>query len=408
MKIQQKTPQLLRLIGALTLIGVISIQTLLLPSAYAATGQITLRSLTLQANGLNGGSAPGALVTHLFGFTLPTAGDVGSIKFEYCTTAADVGAAVCQPPLNMDATAATLTGGSGIAGMTVLSTTANSVILTHGASPITLGANTAATFQLTGVKNPLAKKADLVTDEPNYTYFVRITNYLSLDGTGTPIDKGTVTASTASPIILTGTMPESLVFCTGETIPFKLDGGGAPTTIPDCANATAGTIKFDQLFDPTMTATSTSQMAASTNASNGYVITVNGTTLMSGGNIINAITAAGGDFPVTGSSQFGINLKLNDTTYIPHALGAEITPVSIDSVGSNLRGEAFTDYNTVNKFRYVSGDPVADSGYTAAGPGSRIASDGQIYTVSYIANVPGSQPAGDYSTTLTYICTPSY
>lgn len=404
MKIHQKTPQLLRLIGVFTLIGAISLQTLLLPSAYAS--QIVSRSLTLQANGLNGGSAPGVVVNHLFGFTIPTAGNVGSIKFEYCTTAADVGTQTCQSPTAMDATAATLGAATGINGMSVSSTTANSVVLTHSPA-ISISANTVATFQLMDIKNPQAKKADNITDEPNYTFFVRISTYASLDASGTAIDKGTVTASTAAPIHLTGTMPESLVFCTGATVPFKLDTNSQPTTIPDCANATAGNIRFDQLFDPTTTAASSSQMAASTNAGNGYAITVNGSTLMSGPT--NSIAAMATDtFPIAGASQFGLNLKANDITYLTNATGAEITPASVDSTAANLRGEAFTGYNTVNKFKFVSGDVVADSGFTASGPGTRIASDGQIYTVTYIANVPGSQPAGDYSTTLTYICTPTY
>lgn len=407
MKIPHKTPHLLRLIGVITLIAAISLQSLLLPSAYAA-GQITTRSLTLQANGLNGGSAPGVLVNHLFNFTLPTAGNVGSIKFEYCTTAADVGAQTCQTPTAMDASGASLTSGTGINGMSVGTKTTNSVILTHGAAPIAISANTVAAFQLSNVKNPQAKKADAITNEPNYTFYVRISTYASLDATGTAIDKGTVTASTAAPIYLSGTMPESLIFCTGATVPFKMDTTqmpAVPTTIPDCANATSGEIKFNQLFDPTTTATSTSQMAASTNAGNGYVITVNGSTLMSGTtNSITAMSTAA--FPVTGASQFGLNLKANDTTYLASATGGEISPGSVD--GSNLRGEAFTGYNVVNKFKFVSGETVADSGFTNGGPGTTVASDGQIYTVTYIANVPGSQPAGDYSTTLTYICTPTY
>lgn len=408
MKISQKTPQILRLIGVLTLIGIVSFQSLLQPSAYAAA-QITVRSLTLQANGLNGGSKPGAVVNHLFGFTLPTAGDIGSIKFEYCTAAADVGSQTCQAPNLMDASAASLGAATGINGMSVdaVHTNANTVVLTHSPTLYNVGANTAATFQLMGVKNPQALKADGLTNEPNYTFFVRISTYASYDGTGTAIDKGTVTASTASPINLTGTMPESLVFCTGATVPFKLDSGNNPTTIPDCANATPGDIKFDQLFDPTTTAASSSQMAASTNAGYGYAITVNGTTLMSG--TTNSVAAMGTDAnPIAGSSQFGINLRANDTTYLTNATGAEITPVSQDSTAVNLRGEAFTGYDTMNKFKFVSGDVVADSGYTSSGPGTRIASDGQIYTVTYIANVPGSQPAGDYTTTLTYICTPTY
>jgi hypothetical protein len=202
-------------------------------------------------------------------------------------------------------------------------------------------------------------------------------------------------------------MPEALLFCTGATVPFKV----AAPTIPDCANATTGTISFNQLFDQISTATATSQMAASTNAGGGYVITVNGSTLKSGTtNQLDPMASAG--FPITGASQFGLNLKANDTTYLATATGTEVSPDHTASTGLVFyRGEALTGYNTLNQFKFNSGDSVADSGYDLLGPapgGTPKGSDAQIYTVTYIANVPGSLPAGDYSTTLTYICTPTY
>lgn len=410
MKIQRNTPPLLRLIGVLVLISAITVQAFTSSTAYA--GQITKRSLTLQANGLNGGSAPGVAVNHLFTFTVPTGGNVGSVKFEYCTTAADVGAATCVAPTAMNAATAALTSGTGIDGMTIDSASANVVILTRG-NTNNVAPNTIVTYQLSNVTNPQAKKADTVTNEPNYTFYVRISTYASLNASGTPIDKGTVTASTADPIILSGTMPESLIFCTGETVPFKIDTApdpDVPTTIPDCANATPGVINFNQLFDPTTTASATSQMAASTNAGYGYVITVNGATLMSGvTNQINPMTSSA--FPIAGVSQFGLNLKANDATYLGTATGGEVSPLPAESDATHTyRGQAINGYDVVNNFKFVSGDAVANShnGYTEGAPGATAATDGQIYTVTYIANVPGSQPAGDYSTTLTYICTPTY
>ena len=411
MNIHKKAPTLLRALSVFTLIGAITIQTLLQTTAYA--GQITVRSLTLQANGLNGGSKPGAAVNHLFTFTVPSAASVGSVRFEYCTKAADVGTETCQSPPGMNAATATLTSGTGIDGMTIDAATQNTILLRRGnTNPVAAG--TIVTYQFSNVTNPQAMKADTITPEPNYTFYARISTYASQDGSGTAIDRGTVTASTAEPIVLTGTMPESLVFCTGETVPFIVDNsGGSPvtTTIPDCANATPGQIRFDQLFGPTTTATSLSQMAASTNASEGYVITVNGATLMSG--TTNSIAAlAAESFPTPGVSQFGLNLKANDDSYLDSARGAEVTPLPSDSIpgGATYRGQAAAGYDVVNKFRFASGETVANSynGYSAGTPGSTAATDGQVYTVTYIANVPGSQPAGDYSTTLTYICTPTF
>lgn len=224
----------------------------------------------------------------------------------------------------MNAATATLTSGTGIDGMTVDAASANSVLLRRGNNN-SVPAGTIVTFGLSNVTNPQALKADNVTPEPNYTFYVRISTYTSQDGTGVPVDRGPVTASTAEPIVLTGTMPESLVFCTGETVPVV-----ASTTIPDCANATPGMINFNQLFSPTSTATSMSQMAASTNAGQGYIITVNGSTLMSGTNNILAMSSTA--VPVPGTSQFGLNLKANDTTYLDAATGAEATPLPSESV----------------------------------------------------------------------------
>lgn len=84
-------------------------------SAYtapnASASQIVTRSLTLQPVGSVGGSAPGGVVNHAYQFTLPNVGtpDVGSIKFLYCTTAADpTGGSACVAPTGMSVTGAAL------------------------------------------------------------------------------------------------------------------------------------------------------------------------------------------------------------------------------------------------------------------------------------------------------------
>jgi hypothetical protein len=240
----------------------------------------------------------------------------------------------------------------------------------------------AATYRLDTITNPTTT---------NQTFYVRITTYISTDATTGATDTGTVAASTATQIVLTGTMPESLIFCAGGTI-------GTTSTVPDCSTATAGTVSFNQLFSPADTATSTSQLAASTNAGAGYVITVNGPTLTSGSNTIVAMNSA--TTGVRGISQFGMNLKLNTTATSDPAVGAEIAPTSN---GTNFRGQALTGYNTADTFKFTTGDSIADSASGGAG-----GTDAQIYTISYIVNVSGGQAAGTYTTTLTYICTPTF
>jgi hypothetical protein len=100
---------------------------------------------------------------------------------------------------------------------------------------------------------------------------------------------------------------------------------------------------------------------------------------------------------IRGTAQFGLNLKANTVAVSNPAIGTEITPVA--DAGA-YRGRAAAGYDTVDAFKYASGNIVADS--NSAG------TDAQIFTVSYVANVPGNQPAGTYSTTLTYICTPTF
>src|ERR1035437_7234707 len=96
-------------------------------SAYAA--QITARSLTLQAGGTDGGSKPGGVVNHKFDFNLPTTGNIGSIKFEYCTNASTT----CVMPVGLVTTSATVTNQTGVTGFTLTNTTNGAPFLTKAA-----------------------------------------------------------------------------------------------------------------------------------------------------------------------------------------------------------------------------------------------------------------------------------
>jgi hypothetical protein len=360
---------------------VATVATVLIPQS-ASAGQITNRSLLLQANGTTGGATIGGIVNHVFTFTVPSVGNtnIGSIQFQYCTTAS-VSACVTPSGLKTDATnPTTLSAQSGATGFTLNNTTNGSPYITRTAAAVTAG--TVLSYTLSAVTNPT------VTPQ---TFYVRITTYSLAALGGTAYDTGSVAAATTNQITLTGTMPESLIFCVGATV-------ATTSGIPDCATATAGNVTFNQLFSPTDTATATSQMAASTNAGSGYNITVNGVTLTSGSNTIPAMVAAG--TVVRGTGQFGMNLKLNTTATSTVAVGAEVNAVPN---GTSLRGQASVGYNTVDNFKFVSGDTVAKSDYTVAGP-----TNAQIFTTSYIVDVAGNQASGTYTSTLTYICTGTF
>ncbi len=358
----------------------------------ASANQITVRSLTLQAGTTDGGSKRSGTVNHLFTFTVPNVGapTIGSIQFKYCTLAAGT----CTTPAGLLTTSATMGTQTGATGFTLVNTTNGSPYITRAAASI--GAGTVLTYQLLGVRNPDATDCPLNnpvpgTSAPSCTFFVRISTFTATNATGTAIDTGSVNASVNEQIILTGTMPESLVFCTGATV-------STTAGVPDCATATIGAVSFNQLFSPTDTAIASSQMAASTNAGSGYSVTINGPTLTSGSNTIIAMGSA--TTGIRGISQFGLNLKANTIATSSPVVGLAVAPAAN---GTNYRGQATAGYNTVDTFKFTSTDVVADSANGGAG-----GSDAQIFTVSYIVNVPGSQPAGTYTSTLTYICTPTF
>lgn len=347
------------------------------PTAYAA--QITTRSLQLIAGATDGGSKPGGVVNHFFTFTLPTSTNVGSIKFEYCTIAVGT----CTMPTGLVTTSATLAAQTGATGFSMVNTANGAPYITRTAAGVT--GPQVVTYRLDTITNPTA------VAPANQTFYVRITAYSDADLGGTAGDAGVVAASTTTQIVLTGIMPESLIFCAGADI--DKTGG-----VPDCSTVTTGVVNFNQLFSPTDTATAWSELAASTNANSGYAISVNGTTMTSGSNTITAMSARAAG--VRGTGQFGLNLKLNTVATSTVPVGAE---VDATPNGTDLRGQAASGYDTVDEFKFASGDIIARSDNGGAGP-----TNSQIFTVSYIVNVPGSQAAGTYTTTLTYICTATY
>jgi hypothetical protein len=347
-------------------------------NAYAA--QITNRKLTL------GSSLGNTATTWAFTFDLPGTTALNGISFQICTAAA----LTCTTPTGWTNTGATLTSltynGSAQAGWTI----DNASLPGGGAQYLGIKNNSSAT----STANPVVVTFSSVTNPntTNETFFARIVTYTGDDYTS-PLDSGVVAASTTQAINLSGTMPESLVFCTGGSVSTTLG-------VPDCSTATSGSVSFNQLFSPIDTAYATSQMAASTNAGSGYVITVNGATLTSGSNTITAMNVAGG--LVVGTAQFGMNVVHDTST---DTLVPALSPLSADVAplynGTNYNGDATaaSGYDVDDTYKFTSGDNIASS---------TIGSDAQIFTSTYIANVPGSQPAGTYTTTLTYICTPTF
>jgi hypothetical protein len=386
----------------------------LLASTVYASGQITNRSLKLENGTTDGGSKPHGSVKHFFTFMLPASTAGQSIVFKYCTNANIDAGGTCTTPTGLGTTGAGVTLGQAAtgdaSGATLVNTTPGAPLI-NLASTVAPTGSVSSTVQLAGVTNP--DGTDCPTTPNGCTFFVNIQFWSGTGGTGTLLSQGTVAAAVNAQITLTGTMPESLIFCTGGAIS-KTSG------IPDCTTATSGSITFNKLFSPTGSAFASSQMAASTNALSGYTITVSGAQLSSGTNHIPGIGATAKTSASTvGTSEFGLNLVADtDAAASTPALSPASAAITPASDGANFWGIAHTNFSTDSTYAFADSGPtggtlvlnnIAGSDYSAGGPtGTGSPTQAQIYTATYMVNAAANQPAGTYTTTLTYICTATF
>lgn len=318
----------------------------------ASAAQITNRSLKLSdaTAGYHGA------IYHL-GFTVGTAGFVGSIEFQFCQNSALL-EDPCVAPYGFDALNANVTGQTGTAGFFKSSSSSVNDFIVNQSPPLFINAGTAITFTLDNVINPT--NAD--------SYYVRVLTYSNTTATGTPVDYGAMAFPITPGFSVNSEVPPYLTFC-----------GGISITDFDCSTANESVIDFGQ-FSSAATSDGQSQLVAATNAGSGYAIYANGTTMTSGNNILPAMQ---NEASKVGASQFGINLRANTVPKIGQ---------DIEGPGT---GTVTTNYNQPNKFRFNAGETVATATQ---------AQDYRKYTVSYVINVSKDQAPGVYSTTLTYVC----
>lgn len=320
--------------------------------------QISNRSITISSSV---GAASGVTYS-LSTSALPTTGTaIKSLQIKFCTSLPGCASA----PAGFSSASSTLASqptGLGSSGWSVETGTDGSLMIVNASNSSNPSGSVSVVWN--GVHNPTAANA---------TFYAIISTYSNADFTG-GIDSASVALSTATQVQVSLTVDEALTFCAGTSI-----------TGQNCASISGNFVDLGH-GSTTSTATGTSVMAASTNGSSGYTITVNGTTLTSGANTITALSSGGGS--TIGMKQFGINLAGGNTA---PAVGAAVS-------GSGT-GAATSNYSTNNNFRFTNGSVVA----SAAGP-----TNANAFTIGYIANIDGMTPAGVYNTILTYTATANY
>ncbi len=302
-------------------------------------------------------SQTSAVTIYKVAFDLPGSETLGSIKIEFCSDTPFVGAP-CTPPTGLDLSGAALSSQVGETGFSILgsATTANSIVLTRSASATTA---TSVSYELANIVNPSVEG----------TFYGRLQTFASTDATSSENERGGLALSVNAPIQISTYVPPYLLFCVGVTI------SGF-----DCANASGDYVNFGNLSSSS-TSSGTTQMLTATNAGNGFNITVNGNTMISGTNVIPGIAAP--DVSRPGTAQFGTNL-----------VGNTSPTVGADPIGGGNATPA-AGYDTPNFYKFAPGDIIATDTDTDAY---------RLFTNSYIVNIPKGQAVGVYVATLTYIC----
>ncbi|MDL2341752.1 MAG: hypothetical protein QFB87_01590 [Patescibacteria group bacterium] len=321
---------------------------LISPAAYGA--QLGNRVLQISS------SDKSAKTTYRLSFDLSTAGLLGSMRIQFCSNS-PIFPDPCTAPSGFSVTGAALSDQSGQIGFSKSgSSTANAIVLTRPALPNTVGP---VSYTFTNVTNP-----DVIG-----SYYVRAQTYASTDASGPASDYGGIGFAINNNLTISAEVPPYLIFCTGITIPTL-----------NCNSATGDYINFGELSSA-RPSVGTSQILSSTNAKNGYNVTLTGTTLTSGNNAIDPIVT--GDVSRPGTPQFGLNLRAN------------ASPSSGDEPNGPGSGTALIGYNTPNFFRFVPGDKIIASPKP---------DEMRRFTTSYLVNIPKTQSPGVYVSTVTYIC----
>jgi hypothetical protein len=325
----------------------------LMPALAGATG---LSSRTLQLFN----SEPGQATDYNFSFTISNNATVGSLGILFCSND-PVEDDPCTLPSGLDDSNAQLTAQTGITDFNLFVAASNSLVLSRTPSAITAPLN--ITLNLHNIINPTVPGP----------YYVRLAVYSSSNATGSSVDFGGLAFAATSNVQISSVVPPYLTFCSGLVI-----------SNFNCASAAGDYIDLGNLSS-SRSSQASSQLLVATNAPNGYMMQVYGTTMTSGNNTINPIIDNSGSRP--GSQQFGINLRANT-----------IPVVGADPAGPGS-GQPVGAYANPNRFQFISNDVIADS------PN---ADDYRKYTVSYLVNTAAGQPPGVYASTLTYVAAGSF
>lgn len=303
-------------------------------------------------------SLPGAVATYTISMEYATTTSIGSLDLLFCIN--PIPTEPCDPPAGLDVSNAVLESQEGEAGYTISQRSANHLVLTR--IPTIVAPNVQSKYVLSGIVNPTYKV---------HSHSIRMADHASTDATGPVVDLGSVVTQITDSIEIQTQVPPILIFCLSKQVS------------ADCSTVEGGNYTdFGETLGPNDTLTTESQMAVGTNASSGYAVTVNGTSLTSGTKVIDPLPIPTSS--VRGINQFGINLVANSDP-----------SVGKDPDGDSANAIVSPEYSQPNMYMFRDGDVVASA------PNVSLV---RRFTMSYIVNANKDLRAGTYTTTITFIC----
>lgn len=368
-------------------------------SQRASAAQIIQRRVHV-SNSAVGTRTAGQNVTYSFSFTVPgAASTVQSMDFQFCST--PLPGTDCNLPTGQSVTGVAISGSPtgltgwalGTAGNAPTNSWSNGTSGTGGRVRITrtagtnVSSNTAATIAFNGITNPSTADQE---------FFVRLVTYTDTAWT-TSRDNGTVANSTATQIDITAKVQEVLNFSVG--VDGNSDGSvDAPTA--SCNALTEGgaldlgdadgVLSFNQAYD------AHSYFRVSTNANNGTVIYYAGDSLVYDTNEINEVgTTATASAP--GTEQFGLAIDSGDTV----TNGFSFTQLSATAPYDNGDGLL-----TAGTTQFAFDDSSLTTPLQLASAANPITCE--TGSVRYLGNISTTTPPGIYTTSISYIATPTY
>jgi len=251
--------------------------------------------------------------------------------------------------ITLAATCSGATWGAAVSGRTITFTSCTDAI--DPASTVTIEIGLNASGGDTQIVNPVAADS------------------LNIDIAGTMADSGSLAISIISDdsISVTASVDPTITFAINEadmTIGFGTLSDSAARYATGDGNGSA-------------VETEAHTMSCSTNADHGYSITINGTTLTSGSNTIDAIGAVN-SASNPGTEQFGLRMTASGGS------GAVSAPYAAS-------GFAFDTASFPDEVAAASGPSTTTT-----------------YSVRYLANISSTTEAGSYTTTLTYVATATF